>query len=719
MAAKVSSPPTPAFPKCYQPIPLGCCRVFELEPGNFSDPVVGRLVFHAIDDDDGEPYEAISYVWGDPTRRRDVTVNGVTVSVTENLHDALTAFRHTSSENRVRRLWADALCINQADLDERSSQVVLMGRIFERASRVLSWLGWEEEQTGEDTDEDTHTAIRFIRSFMEDPEAGLDEARILLRHSPDEALACDPAKHLAGLMTEDERHRFKEQARKWAAAKTFFDIQYFHRTWIVQELGVAKEAILYRARKPTETNPTVQHEWIEWPLVGKFARFLDFNGASIVTHLGMLSWVAHHLHMVWERGADGAPEFDFLTDMHWARILGVTDPRDRVYSLLGHPLARDPSDGQVVVHPDYTTTRGVVYTRLATRMIRLTRSLHAVSFVDHEHHPVTDGASRRVWDLDDEACMPSWVADWHSINRTTPLWYPYPAASESDPEIRITGNSDGSARGRPLPRIHAGGWIVDEIVRVSHRLETGDFPVTHLARELGKEHPFWLDRVWEVLCPAGREDDGEGPGALEVLDTLSLALPHGTLEPGEPPSKLSGSHQTLVEHRRSFAKYVLEYHELWKRGSAAAAAVAAGDEEATRMYSGIADALPSMSLFDTLPPEVQDELERRAEGASSHGFLESMTWSAMCRVMYRTKTGMVGMGSRITRPGDLVCRVRGATLLMTLRAVDDSETRDDDEVDDGELTCVYIGPTVMPARLKRGVIDGSEFGERECKFCLV
>ncbi|KAL1840183.1 hypothetical protein VTJ49DRAFT_713 [Mycothermus thermophilus] len=696
---------TPGFPKCYHPLPPGCCRVLELEPGNFSDPVVGRLVCHAIDDDSAEPYEAISYVWGDPTKRRDVTIDGVTLSVTENLHSALSAFRHTPSDGRVRRLWADALCINQEDLDERSSQVVLMGRIFAQASRVLSWLGWEKTEEGKD-DEDAHTAISFIRHFMKDPEAGLQEARILLLHPHDEPLGCDPAAHLASLESDDERRRFRDQAAKWAAVKSFFDIEYFHRTWIVQELGVAKEAILYTARKPTSPNQPVKHEGIEWPIVGEFTRILDFRGASIVTHLSMLSWVAHHLLMVWERGPDGKPEFDFLTDMHWARILGVTDPRDRVYGLLGHPLARDPSDGQLVVRPDYTTTRGVVYTRLAARMIRLTQSLHAVGFVDHEHHPdSTAGALRRVRDLGDDACMPSWVADWHSINRTTPLWYPYPAAAEVDPEIRISGDTEGNTAGGPLPKIHARGWIVDEIVGVSHRLETADFPITQLARELGKPHPFWLDRVWEVVFPA--DQSSEGPGALEVLDTLSLALSHGTREPDEPPCKLSGSHQTLVEHRRSFAAYVLEYHELWLRGAEAAAGAAADTDD---KHSGIRQVLPTRSLFDSLPAKVQTVIRWRAQGATSQGFLESMTWSSMCRVIYRTASGLVGMGSRITRPGDLVCRVRGAALLMTLRRVDALQAGEGEgEVEDGELPCVYIGPTVMPARLKKGAIDGLEF----------
>jgi hypothetical protein len=48
-------------------------------------------------------------------------------------------------KDSVRLLWADALCINQEDLLERAHQVNIMKNIFQRASRVLIWLGPEKE----------------------------------------------------------------------------------------------------------------------------------------------------------------------------------------------------------------------------------------------------------------------------------------------------------------------------------------------------------------------------------------------------------------------------------------------------------------------------------------------------------------------------------------------------------------------------------------------
>lgn len=715
-------PESSPYPQCYRPLAPGFFRVLELEAGELCDPVVGRLVPQTIE---GEPYEAVSYVWGDPRKRREVTISGTTLSVTANLHAALTAFRHqppasnsSGSFDRatghvqrpVQRLWVDALCINQDDVAERTSQVELMGHIFAGARRVLAWLCWEE---GEEGRRRRQTAIRFIRAFMDDPDAGLRDARILLAHH--DATLTGAAGRLA-FLTEDDRRRFEDQARKWDAVKQFFEIEYFHRTWIVQELGLAREAILYTALKPAagagasgdrggpdgaagHRHHALELDLIDWPLVGRFARFLDFAGASLVTHLGLLSWVAHHIFMVWETREDGTPDCDFLTAMHWTRILGVTDARDRVYALLGHPLAR--MDGRLVIKPDYTVTRGVVYTKLAASFIRKTKNLYVVSLVDHEDDPCEE---MRDWDPQDDSRMPSWVPDWHSINRTTPLDYPIAAAVAEDAEIQIAGQTEG-AKSTPLPHLLTRGWVVDEIAAVSQRMETTDFPVTNLARERAKKNPFWLDRAWEVVFPADGATDRDHD-ALAILETLSLALPLGTWEEGEPAPKVAGSQQTLTEHQRSFAAYVLEYHELRRGGSETASD------------------LPARSLYDSLPAAAQAELRRRAEGGSSVGFLESMTWPSMCRVVYRTASGLVGMGSRITRPGDLVCRVQGSPLLMTLRRIKDSGAgQQGAEAGTGaaatSIPCVYIGPTVVPERLRKDSVNGGDFDEKAAHFRIV
>src|SRR5207249_4499105 len=87
-------------------------------------------------------YEAISYTWGDPSMTRAIDCAEQTLQVTLNLYSALQNLRHT---DRERILWADAICINQENVKERSQQVGLMAKIYSQSNGVLIWLGEETE----------------------------------------------------------------------------------------------------------------------------------------------------------------------------------------------------------------------------------------------------------------------------------------------------------------------------------------------------------------------------------------------------------------------------------------------------------------------------------------------------------------------------------------------------------------------------------------------
>lgn len=83
-------------------------------------------------------YEALSYVWGDPDHTVPIFIGEHRFRVTENLHAALLRLRDRSVE---RILWVDAICINQADEQEKERQIQSMARIFGQANRVIVWLG--------------------------------------------------------------------------------------------------------------------------------------------------------------------------------------------------------------------------------------------------------------------------------------------------------------------------------------------------------------------------------------------------------------------------------------------------------------------------------------------------------------------------------------------------------------------------------------------------
>ena len=96
-----------------------------------------HCTFSIVSLDDKPDYEALSYVWGDAKNRDSVTLHGHTFPITRKLFDAL--FHMRQSDERV--LWADALCIDQDNSEERASQVAQMGHIFTSASTVTVFLG--------------------------------------------------------------------------------------------------------------------------------------------------------------------------------------------------------------------------------------------------------------------------------------------------------------------------------------------------------------------------------------------------------------------------------------------------------------------------------------------------------------------------------------------------------------------------------------------------
>jgi len=114
--------------------------------------------------DEAPAYSAVSYAWGCPLRAlRDepepvwkdegysmiVRSSGgdATIMIGRNLFDFMWELCSTGfcSEDgkpvQSPYIWADAMCINQKDNEERSSQVAQMGAIYSTATEVIAWLG--------------------------------------------------------------------------------------------------------------------------------------------------------------------------------------------------------------------------------------------------------------------------------------------------------------------------------------------------------------------------------------------------------------------------------------------------------------------------------------------------------------------------------------------------------------------------------------------------
>jgi hypothetical protein len=142
--------PLPKTPKQLYgslPVPAGsrCIRLLDLddETAGWKDKTTappslsGRLRVASVDP--APSFTALSYVWGgEEASRRTITCQDCDLEITENCHQALW---HIQKRFGAVTIWVDSICINQADDDEKTGQISLMGEIYSFASFVYVWLG--------------------------------------------------------------------------------------------------------------------------------------------------------------------------------------------------------------------------------------------------------------------------------------------------------------------------------------------------------------------------------------------------------------------------------------------------------------------------------------------------------------------------------------------------------------------------------------------------
>ncbi|KAK5746476.1 hypothetical protein LTR17_000856 [Elasticomyces elasticus] len=123
-------------------------RLIVVQPASNTNAPV-RISFAVTTLANPRAYCGFSYAWGpthtDGSHLTDtVYLDSLPLRVTGHLHNAFKNIRrhaHRVCSTDLLTFWIDTLCINQQDVDERNSQVMLMGRIYARARAVLLWIG--------------------------------------------------------------------------------------------------------------------------------------------------------------------------------------------------------------------------------------------------------------------------------------------------------------------------------------------------------------------------------------------------------------------------------------------------------------------------------------------------------------------------------------------------------------------------------------------------
>lgn len=342
--------------------------LFILPSANEQDPL--QCYCLPFDLDEAPTYEALSYVWGCQTPPENIQCNGQNILIGPQLGYALTRLRQKSS---TRIVWADALCINQADDQEKSHQVPLMGRIYSSAKRVVVSLGFDSEELIEETSKCVRSIAEACRQYERQMSVPAHERPDRWKHLEIAADAFSP-NALIGL-------------------KTLYENRWFTRVWCIQEIRLAQDAIfLWGQQQLSFHDVSLAAGWIfdrtSLP-DGDDDIIRSFNQIFIAT-ADMLFDVKNE---------------PMLQVLKMYREFEATDPRDKVYGLLNLMSNGDEIEA---LELDYRKSVGEVFADTVLCEIHLHSKLTTLAYVTHK------------WDYDGNhtdhnTYIPSWAPRWDDL----------------------------------------------------------------------------------------------------------------------------------------------------------------------------------------------------------------------------------------------------------------------------------------------------------------
>ena len=350
-------------------------RLVTIQPGTTQEPA--RCTLETVSLNDSPIYLALSYVWGDPTITIPIVLDDRPFDVTANLAFALDFIipPHLSGVP----FWIDAICINQADLEERASQVGLMKDIYQTADTVISWLGQKDWWV---------TAAQSFLGSAERQGFSWDWFRKVLFEDEDGKLP-------GGL---------------WALKTCLWthERDYWRRLWIAQEISFAQHGYLqfedcvlpYDSIKKFAAAFSLEQmeleACVEELLTKKSGE--DDIGLFLLELKDSLRVFAENEIV---RGVEpDEPMLELLALYRWKQ---ASDPRDKVFGLLG--LSNLPSDCHPGLAISYKKKAEDVYIGVVKALVEIDSTLDVLChcYASSNHGNVK---------LD----LPSWTPDW-SIQR--------------------------------------------------------------------------------------------------------------------------------------------------------------------------------------------------------------------------------------------------------------------------------------------------------------
>ncbi|KAF2433640.1 hypothetical protein EJ08DRAFT_707209 [Tothia fuscella] len=375
-------------------------RVLHLNPGSLS--LSGRLE-HTTLSDHGN-YEALSYVWGSPKKDEDLVLeDGSVLKITKSLSEAL------------------------RDLCPKSTGASI------RAKRVVTYIGAEAD--------DSSLAIDFAYELHNYAAAHIHP---------------DPRLHIKAEAVNLGLPPLHDP--RWRAVRSLILRPWSSRSWCAQEFVLNKDVLMMCGRK----------EIADWHLIPGIVNLVFDRRLPVYllpTHAEDPMSLRECLVQLWQfrRIFTRKPKgFDLLSLLRRTHSLGATDPRDKVYSLIG--VAQDAK--VLTVDVDYSLPVYSLYTETAGAILETYQSTDLLY----------SNLSRKSYRL------PSWVPDWStwlfgSHGTISPRWY----NASGGTQALMTVDYDQA-------HLHIAGGLVDQLFHV------GDCVGTYYGPDEHPDRQAWLQK---------------------------------------------------------------------------------------------------------------------------------------------------------------------------------------------------------------------------------
>jgi len=497
----------------YTPLNPRQIRILQLY-SNTGDDIRGYVVH--TNADDPETYVALSYVWAYTAPVEPGTVPphveewlhtpGGRIRITPALSRALTALKR-SMANLVNfcyddgeqhawftiPVWCDAICINQADLKEKSVQVRLMTEIYARAKVVFGYLG--------DGAEGSDLALQVL--------AEIGNKGVTVRNDNQGWEDLLHSQEVFSHLSDDTPSR--------RALKALIARPWFRRVWIIQEIVVSRNLVLCCGnlsiswRQFTYGIQVFQEAFQHAVEAGseQWQPMTVHEGEAIQRDLQ-----SFHENLMLARMLLGArPTYQSgqrFQLYHWIRQgifrrFGASDARDHLFSLLN--LTLDANEPQLI--PDYEQSWETIAVRYA--------------FFFHEQGHALDLLLSSSGHPHSNPALPSWCPDW-SLAYQPGQTFGAILYSEGDKELYCSGGKHPftSSINIQTNELKLSGLIVDSLLKTS-QTQSGRAEVVRtdtmmgLLEEISKTHlsyptgESYEEIKWRILVANSDGDGNEAP----------------------------------------------------------------------------------------------------------------------------------------------------------------------------------------------------------------